>query len=107
MARFHVIGCFDLTIMVDNSRTIAISEHCLCVMIVFQPGSLHISKDILNDFNNFLSSSLYQIPMTSSYGKQWVVGWGCYHIVSDSLAHNYQETILKIGIVGFVVKFMK
>jgi hypothetical protein len=64
MARFHVIGCFDLTIMVDNSRTIAISEHCLCVMIVFQLGSLHIFKDNSCDSNNFVSSSLYHIPMT-------------------------------------------
>jgi len=64
-------------------------EHCLCVMFVFQPSSLHISKDVLYDLNNFVSSSLYQIRTTSSQWKQWVVGYGYYRIVGDSLAHNY------------------
>jgi hypothetical protein len=97
MARFHVIGHFDLTIMVDDSGTTTVFEHCLCAMFAFQLGFLHISKDVSNDFNNFLASSLYQILMTSSHGKQWVVGWGHYHIVGDSLAHNYQETVLTVG----------
>jgi hypothetical protein len=59
MVTFHVIGRFDLTIMVDNLGTIVISEHCLCAMFVFQPGSLHISKDVSYDSNNFVSSFLY------------------------------------------------
>jgi hypothetical protein len=36
-----------------------------------------------------------------------VVGFGHYRIVSDSLAHNYQETILKVRIASFVVKNVK
>jgi glutamate racemase len=36
-----------------------------------------------------------------------VVGCGHYHIVGDSLAHNYEKTILMIGIASFVVKIVK
>ncbi len=36
-----------------------------------------------------------------------MVGYGCYHIVGDSLAHNYQETILTTGTISFVVKNVK
>jgi len=65
MATFHATRCSDLTIMVDESRTTAIFEHCLCPMFVFQLGFLHISKDVSYDFNNFVSSFLYQILMIS------------------------------------------
>jgi len=90
---FHVPGRLNFTITVDNSRTIVVFEHCLCAMFAFQPYFLHISKGILYDYNNFVSSSLYQIPTTSLQGRQWVVNYGHYCIVGDSLAHNYQETI--------------
>jgi hypothetical protein len=45
--------------------------------------------------------------MTSSQGRQWVVGCGYYPIVGDSLVHNYQETILMVGITGSLVKIVK
>jgi len=35
-----------------------------------------------------------------------VVGCGRYCIVGDISAHNYQETILIVGIASFVVKTM-
>ncbi len=35
-----------------------------------------------------------------------MVGCGHYHIVGDSLVHNFQETILTTGTVSFVVKIM-
>jgi hypothetical protein len=107
MVTFHAIGRFELSIMVDNSWTIAISEHCLFDMFAFQPSSLHISKDVSYDYINFVSSSLYQIPMTSLQGRQWVVGCGHCRIVDDSLAHNYQETSLITRTTGSVVKTMK
>jgi len=69
MATFHVDGHSDLTIMVDELRTTSVSEHYLCTMFAFQPGSLHISKDVLYDSNNLVSSSLYQIPTTSPQGR--------------------------------------
>jgi hypothetical protein len=94
MATFHVLGCLNLTIIVDDLGTTSISKHCLCTMFMFQPRSLHISKDVLYDSNNFTSSFLYQNPMTSLQRRQWVVGCGHYRIVGDSLVHNYQETIL-------------
>jgi hypothetical protein len=65
MATFHAIGHSLLTIMVNNSGTTIVFEHYLCAMFAFQPSSLHISKDVSNDINNFVSSSLYKIPMTS------------------------------------------
>ncbi len=105
MATFHVTGRLDLTIMVDESRTTIVPQHCRCVMFVFQPGSLHISKDI--SYDNFISSFLYSILMTSSQGRQWLVGCGHYHIVGDSLAHNFQDTILTIRIARSTVKTMK
>jgi len=59
MATFHVIGHLDLTIMVDELGTTTFFEHCFCAMFVFQLGSLHISKYISYDSNNFVLSSLY------------------------------------------------
>jgi hypothetical protein len=76
-------------------------------MFVFQLGSLHIFKDVLYDFNNLVSSSLYQIPTMSSKGCQWVVGFGHYHIVGNNLTHNSQDTILMLGIVGSIVEIVK
>jgi len=104
MATFHALGCSDLTITVDDLGMMTIFKHFLCAMFTFQLGSLHISKDVSYDYNNFFSSSLYHIPTTSSQGRQWVVKCGCYRIVGDSLAHNSWEIILIIGIVGFIVK---
>jgi hypothetical protein len=61
MVRFHVIGCLNLTIMVDKSRMAIVSEHCHCAMFAFHPSFLHISKDVSYDSTNFVLSSLYQI----------------------------------------------
>jgi len=107
METFHATRRLDLTIMVDDLGMIATYEHCLCTMFTFQLGSLHIFEDVLYDPNNFVSSSLYQIPTTSSQGRQWVVGYGHYRIVGDKLAHNFQETILMVGITSSTVKTMK
>jgi hypothetical protein len=74
MATFHAIGHSNLTIMVDDSGMIIISEHCLCAMFTFQPHSLHISKDVSYDSNNFISSSLYQIPRDLLVGET-MAGW--------------------------------
>jgi hypothetical protein len=76
-------------------------------MFVFQPSSLHISKDVLYDSNNLVLNLLYQIPTTSFQGCQWVVGFGCYCIVGDSLTHNSQDTIFMLGTIGFVVNIVK
>jgi hypothetical protein len=38
---------------------------------------------------------------------QWVVGSSCYRIVSDSLIHNFQDTILTPITTCFVVKVIK
>jgi hypothetical protein len=59
MATFHVASYSDFTIMVNESRMTSIFEHCLCAIFIFQLGSLHISKDILYDSYNLVSSSLY------------------------------------------------
>ncbi len=75
-------------------------------MFTFQLCSLHISKDVPYDFNNFISSTIYQIPM-SSQRRQRVVGCGHYCIVGDSLAHNYQETILMATPTCSMVKTVK
>ncbi len=53
MATFHDATHLDLTIMVNNSRTTFISKHYLCAMFAFQPSSLHISKDVLYDSNDW------------------------------------------------------
>jgi len=45
--------------------------------------------------------------MTSSQGRQWVVGCGRYHIISDSLTQNSQETILTPRTTRSMVKIMK
>lgn len=45
--------------MVENLETTIIIKHCLCVMFAFQLGYLYISNDVLYDFDNFVSSSLY------------------------------------------------
>ncbi len=104
---FHAIGHSDLTDMVNNSRRTAISKHCLCTMFGFQPSSLHISKNILYDSNNFFSSWLYHICTTSFQGRQWVVGFSYYYIMGDNLIHNFQKTILMLGITSSMVKIVK
>jgi hypothetical protein len=45
--------------------------------------------------------------MTSSQGRQWVVGYGCYRIVGNSLTHNSQEIILIPRIARAMVKIVK
>jgi hypothetical protein len=50
---------------------------------------------------------MYQIPTTSFQHPQWVVGYGWYHIVGDSLNHNSQNTIFMLGIVGSIFKIVK
>jgi hypothetical protein len=76
-------------------------------MFVFQLSSLHISKDVLYDYNNLVSNFLHQIPTMSSQGHQWVVGSGHYCIVGNNLIHNSQDTILTLGTIGLVVKIVK
>jgi len=88
MATFHSIGHSHLTVIVDDLRTTIISEHYLCIMFVFQPSSLRISKGVSYDFDNFVSSLLYHIPTTSFQGRQWVVNYGHYCVVADNLTHN-------------------
>jgi hypothetical protein len=61
----------------------------------------------LYDSNNLVSSLLYHIPTTSSQGRHWVVGYGHYHIVGDSLTHNSQDNILTPRTKGYVVKIVK
>jgi hypothetical protein len=106
IATFHVVGRLDFTVMVDNSKMIIVFEHYLCVMFAFQPSFLHISKDVSYGSNNFISSSLYEISTTSSQGRQWVVGFGCYCVVGDNLTHNSHKIILMLG-TSYVVKFVK
>jgi hypothetical protein len=88
MATFHAIGHLHLTVIVDDLRTTVISKHYLCIMFVFQPSSLRISKGVLYDFDNFVSSLLYHIPTTSFQGRQWVVGSSRYCVVADNLIHS-------------------
>jgi len=76
-------------------------------MFTFHLGSLHISKDISYDYDNFVSSFQYLIPTTLSQGRQWIVGFSCYRIVGDNLTHNLQETMLTPGTSSFVIKIMK
>jgi len=59
MATFHAIGRSNVTIMVDELRTTTIFEHCLCTMFAFQPSFLHISKDVLYEFNNLVLNLFY------------------------------------------------
>jgi hypothetical protein len=50
---------------------------------------------------------MYQISSTSSQGHQWVVGFGCYCIIGNSLSHNSQDTILTPRTIGFIIKIVK
>jgi hypothetical protein len=75
-------------------------------MFIFQPSSLRISKYVFNNLNNFVSSFLYYIPTTSSQRRQGGWLWLLSHCWWY-LAHNSQETILMVGITGFVVKIVK
>jgi hypothetical protein len=50
---------------------------------------------------------LYWIPITSSQGRWWVVGFDHYHVVEDSLTHNFQKTVLTLGTTISVVKIVE
>jgi hypothetical protein len=80
-----------LDIMVDDSRTTSISEQCLCTMFSFQLGSLHISKDVSYDSNNFIVNSVYLIPMTSLRGRWWVVGVGIITLLPIVLLITFKK----------------
>jgi hypothetical protein len=59
MVTFHVVGHLDFNIMVNDLGMTFVSEHCLCVMFTFMLSFLHISKDVLYDYSNLVSSPLY------------------------------------------------
>jgi hypothetical protein len=107
MATFHVITRSELTIMVDNLGMTSMSKQCLCAMFLFELGFLHISKDVSYDYNNLVLNLVYQIPVTSSQGGQWVVGCSCYCIIGNSFTHNFQKTILMPRITRSMVKIVK
>ncbi len=62
MATFCAKRQPKLTILIDEYDIITISKQCLCAKFGFQPGSLHISKDVAYDVNNKVSSLMYQMP---------------------------------------------
>jgi hypothetical protein len=103
MATFHVARRLGLNIIVDNLGTTSVFEHCLYVMFVFQPSSLHISKDVSYGSNKFVVLDSYDLFSRETL----VVGNGCYHIVGDSLTHNSQATTLMLGMTCYVVKVVK
>jgi hypothetical protein len=70
MATFHVVGRLDLTIMVDDLGMTSVLEHYLYVMFVFQPSSLHVSKDVSYDSNKFVVLDSYDLPSRETLG-----GW--------------------------------
>ncbi len=67
----------------------------------------YISKNILYDSNKVFFSWLYHIHTTYFQGRQWVVGSSYYYIMGNNLSHNFQKTILMLGITSFVVKIVK
>jgi hypothetical protein len=54
-----------------------------------------------------VSTLLYHILTTSSQGCQRVVGLGQYHIIGNSLNHNFEDTILMLGATCSIAKIMK
>jgi hypothetical protein len=79
----------------------------LCVMFEFQLGSLHIFKDVTYYAKKiYVSSSVYKVPTTTTQGKQWVVSFRWYKVIGDNMPNHYQETILTLIIVTYVVKTM-
>lgn len=50
---------------------------------------------------------MYQIPTTSSQCPQWLVDYGWYHIIGDSLNHNFPITILMLRTINSVFKIVK
>jgi hypothetical protein len=49
---------------------------------------------------------MYQISSTSFEGHQWVVGFGRYCIIGNSLSHNFQDIILTPRTIGFIIKIV-
>jgi hypothetical protein len=39
-------------------------------------------------------------------GKQWVVSFKLYKVIGDNMPNHYQETILTLRIITFVVQTM-
>jgi len=74
MATFHATRRSNLTIMVDESRTTVVSKHYFCAMFTFQPSFLHISKDVLYDYNNFVSK-LFVLNSYDLLTRETMGGW--------------------------------
>jgi hypothetical protein len=68
VVNFHVEGWPNFTILIHESNRVHITEQCLCVMFRFQQGFLHISKDLIYDANNYVSSSLYMFLTFTTQG---------------------------------------
>jgi hypothetical protein len=51
MATFHVEGKLELTFLTNDFGIMHVIEKCLCVMLGFQLGIVHISKDNTCDDN--------------------------------------------------------
>ncbi len=73
-------------------------------MFGFQPGFLHISKDVTYDVNNKVSSLMYQMPTIITQGKQWVVNFGWYKLINNNGFTHSQDTILMLGTIASMVK---
>ncbi len=91
MATFCADGWLELTILVDGTNTTVVFEKC--AMFDFQLRSLHIFKDVAYDANNSVSISVYQMPVITVQGQEWVVSSRCYK-VGDNISVHSQETIL-------------
>ncbi len=74
MATFHAPRRLDLTIMVDNSRTIDIFEHSLCIIIIFSQifyVYLKMFRMILIILSQVLWTKFLQPPRKGNNG--WLV----------------------------------
>ncbi len=67
VVNFHVEWPNFMT-LIDESSRFHVIEQCLCVMFGFQQGFLHISKDVIYDANNNVSSSLYMFLTFTTQG---------------------------------------
>ncbi len=78
----------------------------LVCYVCFQLGSLHISKGVVYNANNNVSSLVYQMHVATGQGQQWVVSFRRYRVVGDNVYSHSQKTILTTRTTTSMVKAM-
>jgi hypothetical protein len=83
MVTFHVEGKVELIVPFNEFGISHVTEKCLCAMLGFHLGIVHVSKADAYDTNNNVIRSIYQVPVISDFGFEWRVNSRRFKIIAE------------------------